>query len=92
MKRRVVIIMTLWLSMYSVGNAEKSNSLVYLNAHSIDQTQQAIDFVQANGGNIRHVFPPDILIGYVPLGLEHKLFDHSLISQVFMGQIYGSSE
>lgn len=87
MKKYISIILVSWLSMYSLAYAEKSNTLILLNAQNIDQTQEAIDFVKANGGNVRHVFPPDVLIGYVPLGLDHKLISHSLISQVLHGKV-----
>jgi len=77
--------MILWLSMYSLGNAEKSNTLILLNAQNIDQTQQAINFIEGNGGDVRHIFPPDVLIAYFPeeVAISGRVENNPVISRIF---------
>ena len=82
MKKSIVIVVVLCLSICSFVNAQKSNTLILLNAQNIDQTQQAIDFIEANGGNVRHVFPPDVLIAYLPPEVDQKVTGRLFISQV----------
>ena len=67
------------------ATAEKSNSLILLNAQTKEETEAGIKLIEQNGGDIRHVFPPDVLIAYFPerMGIDGRLKSNAIISQIF---------
>ena len=55
-------------------NAEESNSLIILSAENQSQTEEAINFIETLNGKVRHVFVPDVLIGYLPGGVHQTIW------------------
>jgi hypothetical protein len=62
--------------------SNRTNSLILLNAKSQTETEEAIKLIEYFGGKVRHVFVPDVLIGYVPPEVDHKVVGQSFISQL----------
>jgi len=72
--RKLILIIWLSILVSSVAVAsEKSNSLILLNAKSQAKTEEAINLIEYYGSEIRHVFVPDVLIGYLPPQDDRKV-------------------
>jgi hypothetical protein len=73
MKKLMLIISGVILIASVAKASNKTNSLILLNAKSQAETEEAINLIEYYGGEIRHVFVPDVLIGYLPPQIENKL-------------------
>ena len=73
------------LFLIGVAKANQSNSLVLLNAQTKEETETGIKLIEENGGGVRHVFPPDVLIAYFPesMGIDKRLKSNPIISRIF---------
>ncbi len=80
-KLMVIAWMSLLISSVAVAS-EKTNSLILLTAESEAETEEAIEMIQYFGGEVRHVFVPDVLIGYLPPEVENRLIGRSFVSKV----------
>lgn len=60
--------------------SENSNSLILLTAKSQGETEKAIKLIEYFGGEVRHVFVPDVLIAYLPSQIDNQLIGESFIS------------
>ncbi len=82
MKRYISIAcISIFLSSGSAA-AENTNCLIVLTAESQAETQEAIKTIEYFGGEVRHVFVPDVLIGYVPPAIDQTIKERTFISMV----------
>jgi len=82
MKKGIFCGLIFALLLTNLGNAEESNSLIILSAKNQSQTEEAIRLIESLNGKVRHVFVPDVLIGYLPEGIEDKLIGKAFITEI----------
>ena len=82
MKRIIFLGLILSLLYASMSQAKESNSLIVLSAKNQSETEQALKLIESLDGEVRHVFVPDVLIGYLPEGIEDKLIGRSFIVEI----------
>jgi hypothetical protein len=84
MLRKLLLMVCVSMSICTFAKASnKSNSLILLTAKSQKETEEAIKLIEYFGGEVRHVFVPDVLIDYLPSQVDNKLIGKSYISDVF---------
>lgn len=82
MKRMIFLGLILSLLWARLSLAKESNTLIVLSATNQSQTEEAIKLIESLSGKVRHVFVPNVLIGYLPEGIEDKLIEKSFIAEI----------
>ena len=82
MKKLMIVICGVILITSVAKASHETNSLILLNAKSQAETEEAIKLIEYFGGEVRHVFIPDVLIGYLPPEVDQKITGRSSIVQV----------
>ena len=54
---------------------KQSNTIVVLNSSNKTHMQDSREYIENLGGKIRHIYPPHILIGYVPEEVSQKIIE-----------------
>jgi hypothetical protein len=69
------LILALLLSANAVPAQPRiaANVFFILDTHDIESTRAAVNAIAAEGGRVDHVFPPNAIIGYVPLSNMSRL-------------------
>lgn len=81
MLNKLLIMMWVAILISTIAEAsEKSNALILLTAKSQGETEKAIKLIEYFGGEVRHVFIPDVLIAYIPSQVDNQIIGRSFIS------------
>jgi len=55
------------------SSVKQPNAIIILNSSDKNSMQESRDYIESLGGKIRHIYPPHILIGYVPEEVSQKI-------------------
>ncbi len=66
MRKLILIILVSMLISSVAAASDKTNSLILLTAKSLAETEEAIKLIEYFGGEVRHVFLPDVLNSKLP--------------------------
>ncbi|MBU2589574.1 MAG: hypothetical protein KKB39_02305 [Nanoarchaeota archaeon] len=75
---------------FSVLSVKQPNSLIILNSSDTLSMQQSRDYIENLGGKIRHIYPPHVLIGYLPQKISEEIVGQKNIVNIYHTEINSS--
>lgn len=70
------------MGMIFIGSANAQDSFVILNSTDVPTMLKNIEYIENNGGKIVHIFPPNILIGDIPLDKMDSIIGQNNIVEI----------
>jgi len=68
-----------------------TNAFILVNSDNIQTLKEARTYLESEGGKMYHMFPPNIMFGFVPEGKIETLEGTGNILRIFTGEIDPSS-
>lgn len=85
--KKILIVFILCGLFFQVFAQTTDALIVFNNSLTRSEIQQIIDHVNFSGAHVRHVFEPEIMLAYIPEGMESKLSEHQNIIQIYRNYV-----
>lgn len=92
MKSRIVALVMSALLLISAASGEAHTGdpvLITLKGANANLLESVVSYAASSGGRIVHIYPPHVLIGFLPRGAEGELEAKFLDARCFRGEITG---